>query len=406
MTTKTNILIITHNIAAKSPGGGVEIYQEHIRRIKSYNIFFLFPMSHEGKNYLVLQTPDGKYHKYDVGVKISRYCFEETNRTNVLRKIISSHNIRLVHFQHLLWLPLGFPLEVKKLGIPAIFTAHDHYLVCDKFNLVGLNRRFCNVFDATPSQCDLCLAATQDKPFGTRQARQNTMHDVVNSFDTIIVNTDYSRETLMKTFTELSHQKIETIEMLTPNYKEKIVSSRTSKIERLKVAIPGNFNYLKGADVLLQLFSATRQLPVEYEVLGRIQEPKYIDLIKRSQFQNVRVMNGYNSEEAINILERFDVSLHLSIWPETYMITINESWQANTIPIVSNLGAPAYRVENGKTGFVCSPYDLGEIYDKLNLILQNDQERDSILQNIRRQHSISPNAHLKQIVQVYQNHIS
>ena len=43
--------------------------------------------------------------------------------------------------------------------------------------------------------------------------------------------------------------------------------------------------------------------------------------------------------------------MHLSIWPETYCITLSEVWQAGIVPIVSDIGALGERVTHGVNGY-------------------------------------------------------
>jgi len=46
-----------------------------------------------------------------------------------------------------------------------------------------------------------------------------------------------------------------------------------------------------------------------------------------------------------------DVALFLSVWPETYLIALDEAISAGCVPIVTNSGAPADRVFPGINGF-------------------------------------------------------
>ena len=92
----------------------------------------------------------------------------------------------------------------------------------------------------------------------------------------------------------------------------------------LRVAVPGNMSFIKGADSLCRIFSETRDDPIEFHLFGRVATP-YDDVLRTLDLPHVHVHGGYKPEDSCQQLATCDVSLMLSIWPETYVLTLSES---------------------------------------------------------------------------------
>ena len=82
-------------------------------------------------------------------------------------------------------------------------------------------------------------------------------------------------------------------------------------------------------------------------------------------------------------LKEFSLSLHLSIWPETYCLTLSEAWQAGVVPVVSDLGALGERVEEGSNGFKVPVGEAGSVIALLRDLLANPERIESVRQQLR-----------------------
>jgi glycosyltransferase involved in cell wall biosynthesis len=71
------------------------------------------------------------------------------------------------------------------------------------------------------------------------------------------------------------------------------------------------------------------------------------------------------------LLNDFDVSVHISIWPETYCLTLSEAFGAGIVPIVSDIGALGERVIDGVNGFKFELYSPGSLVDIIRYLIGN-----------------------------------
>ncbi|MBU1997868.1 MAG: glycosyltransferase, partial [Candidatus Omnitrophica bacterium] len=90
-----------------------------------------------------------------------RFCdsFEKFYRNDALAEIFARalDKIRpdIVHIQHLIFLSTTIINEIKKRGIPIVFTLHDYWLICPQWHFLNKNLETCDNKDT--SQCAKCL---------------------------------------------------------------------------------------------------------------------------------------------------------------------------------------------------------------------------------------------------------
>ena len=101
--------------------------------------------------------------------------------------------------------------------------------------------------------------------------------------------------------------------------------ARTDFAPPLRVAVPGNLSVIKGAVAVPHLLGHARQ-PIEFHVFGRIDMP-YDDILRTLNLPHVHIHGGYKPEDSCKQLATCDVALMLSIWPETYVLTVSEAWR-------------------------------------------------------------------------------
>jgi glycosyltransferase involved in cell wall biosynthesis len=366
------VLVVTHNLLGHAPGGGIEIYQEELKRLPSaYRPLYLFPAA-QGEERALRVMGAGPPQDYPLAAPVGRYDLTNPEVEAVFERILFEHRVDLVHFQHLLHYPLSLPLIARACGVPSVWTLHDYYLVCQRYNLLDFEGRFCDVARKTPEHCDICLTAQSGLPNGAQSRRRNFVATVAAAFDAIVASTAYSRDYFRAMFPEAADDRLAVVEMLMPDRGDAAPRRRArpeAAADRpLQVAVPGNFTDVKGGHYLIRLFNMTREWEVRYTLLGRVDEP-LARIIGELRLPNVTARNGYRQEDIAAILAEFDVSLHVSLWPETYMISLSEAWAAGLLPIVTDLGAQGERVTDGVDGFKVAPHDAAAIAGCLRRIL-------------------------------------
>jgi glycosyltransferase involved in cell wall biosynthesis len=364
--TSSTILMLTHNRMGHRPGGGIEIYQEALTDLgDAYRVLFLFPVFSEGRWSLRLEGP-GTAETYPcgaVGPPLSTDPYVE----GLFQRILFEQQVDLVHIHHLMHVPLSLPLIARACGVPVVYHLHDHYLICERWLLLDHAGQFCDVVNRGSHQCDACLVAGNNYPPGSKARRDGFVALVTEAIDAFVTSTPGTAQALRRFFPEIPADRVTEIEMVAPCpaiANPAPAPQRKRLADRLTVAILGNFAAHKGGWQAVNLIRSCEAYPIHFKVIGRV-DHSYRDLMETFQPDQVSVTGSYEQHAIGTLLAGCDVALHLSTWPETYVIALTEAWQAGLIPIVTDLGALAERVEDGVDGFKVPPNDPGAVRARL-----------------------------------------
>lgn len=383
-TRRPRILFITHNILGIAPYGGVEHYQDTLRNhLIGYDIFFMYPARSNDR--MVLANREGTV-SYSVP-KLHSSAVSDHAREQLFQQILVQHQIDLVHIHHLIGGHSFFYAPIaKSYGIPVVLTAHDYFLECSQFNLIDHRGIYCGINSPDTQKCDICLSVRGIAPPGAQSRRRHAIASMLSSVDNILHNTEYTKNKLTQIYPQHSKKNMvvgmtglpQLLQMLADKRGDKISPDKISNIAPLRVSILGNFTKVKGAALLTEMFHQMNDWNVLFYIDGRIDEDVAVGL-SVGRFKNVIVRGAYNSSDAVQRLTGIDVSVHFSIWPETYCISLDEARAAGIVPIVACLGALAERVKHNMDGFVV---DADAPYELMNLIGKLISDRD-VLEQLR-----------------------
>jgi glycosyltransferase involved in cell wall biosynthesis len=292
-------------------------------------------------------------------------------------RILIDYEISSVHFQHLLNHTPSLPIITKSLGIGVLYSLHDFYSICDNLNLVGATKKYCGLETQTESGCDSCLLQMHNALPGSQAIRRNFFNKVLDSCDAIQVNSLDTKSKHELIFGRTISKGNKTTQIGVPieklskaSHTFKFKFQKSIKHEHLNVAIVGNFTVEKGGHFFLQVFKQLSNWPVHFYIFGRIDEP-FIEPLQDSTLSNVTVHGPYKLIELDSLLKGMDASIHNSIWPETYCLTLSEAWNAGIFPIVSDIGALGERVIDSVNGLKFPVENVGKIVDILRSLSAN-----------------------------------
>ena len=405
---RPRLLIVVHNTIDRNPGGGVEVYIDASLRLlrQHYDVYLLQPVNRNGSLTIELRRPDGINLQHETRAAFASEDISQPEVENFLFHTILRNKIDLVHFHHLLHLPLTLPAVARLAGARTLFTAHDYYMVCENFSLISYEHRFCNFLNKSAAFCDLCLHRTKRREVGAQAVRRNAMQRALFHFDKVVFNTPYSLRLISETY-RLAPEQAQVIEMAMPN--EHIHSVHKTKkaavdddetVRPMKVKIPGNFTREKGAFEILEILDMLRNDPIEFHILGR-EDSAVAAQLDAMNHPHVKRERGYQQAELAQLLSDGDVSINFSIWPETYMISLSEAWSAGLIPIVSNLGAPAERVTPGVDGVMIDANDIGKMAEHLRELAYDVKKREAMRETILHKQIFRVEAHVKSLRALY-----
>lgn len=398
---KKRLLKVVHNVINVQPFGGVEVYVDGIvKKLKdNYEIFFLIPNKQKDrqKSYLVLDADYNELEELNFSSPINGNWLSEPERESRFFDLLVKYQIDIVHYHHLIDHIPSLPLISRTLGIKSVFSIQDFYYLCDSFNLYNEKHTYCDVRNRCIETCDVCAFKRAGFAAGMMKKRRAFFERVLKSTDVVI---GYSQTT--KSYYERIYKGLDNMQVM-PLPTPIVDGDRPvgKQLDKIKVAILGNFTTNKGAEVYLDMFRAMADDDLEFHIYGSIND-HYSHILKVWNLKNVFIHQGYDVSELKHLLKDMNVSLHLSTWPETFLLTLSEAWYNNLVPIVSDIGAQGERVTHGVDGFVVPLNDCGGAIHTLRRLKSDPELFQSIVDNIAELDVTGVDQHVEILEEIYE----
>lgn len=379
---RKTLLFVTHNIPSRGNFGGVEVYLDRLKKVIGDNwkvLFYAPDLMGRQQSAQLLSSDYEEIQHFTFSSSYSPSLLTCDDRERAFRQVLYDQQVDFIHFHHFIGHVPSFAYVAAQMGIPTAFTAHDYYGVCHEFNLISFRNEFCGAPDVSISQCDTCLWNKHQIAAGSQAQRRAFWNDVLRHIDLLIFNTDYGRNTFARTFPAVrQHPHVRVLPVPIPDGP---VQHKTAHRSPLKIALLGNVTFQKGGDVLARVLPTFASTSVEFHIFGRV-DPQYAWLANRDKHPNIVVHGAYASDALPSGLRECDISLHVSIWPETYCLTLSEAWQLGMIPIVTDIGALGERVTHMVDGLKVLPNSEGSLIDAIYLLLDSPELLDSLRKGV------------------------
>lgn len=347
------VLLVGHTDIV-GPVGGVQL---HIRDMiewleRDHLVFFMCPHKH---GFLVRASYKGKTYE-----SIAEFDWKPIDALSnpaaerAFAKLLSSIEPDFVHFHHLLGLPYSL-VRVAKEKVRTVVSLHDFYAYCPRYDLIDENGNFCN-FCGKETSCKSKAEACKTEPFrGTASARREKIRDILKGVPKIVPSSNTKR--LLVENLKLAADEIVVREYpIAEQNLETAIRRKTAKRKKgeLTVGFIGAFTRKKGAAQFERLVRAHAKANprIKWKVFGEIGDSD-IALDLMDEF-DVEFLGSYSRGQLKTLLHRENVDLGciLSIWPETYAMTVAEATAAGCIPVVTDVGAPPERVTSLGHGWI------------------------------------------------------
>ncbi|OAS17515.1 hypothetical protein A5481_27360 [Methylobacterium platani] len=401
---RPRILFVAHNRVGRRQGGGVEFYQEQLAgALAGFDSLFLYPAFEEGA--WVMRLDEGETSEA-LPIPPAERLLASPEIEALVERILVERRIDLVHVHHLLGLPLSLPAVARAHGVPVVMQLHDFFLVCSRFTLLNQHGAFCDVVHRGTRHCDGCLATAEGLPAGAKARRDGFVARMLRSVDAFVTSTPATADYVRAFYPEAA-ARVAVIEMVDAEPAPAPPRASVAHAPRapLRVAVLGNVVDHKGARTLLELVRITEGEAVVFEVLGYV-ESYLVAAFEALEGERLTMRGGYAREEVPALLAGCDVSLHLSLWPETYMISLTEAWRAGLIPIVTDLGAPGERVTDGVDGLMVPPGDSGALRQALRRLAHDPDLAASLRAAIRQKTFPTVAGHAARMAALYRDLIA
>jgi glycosyltransferase involved in cell wall biosynthesis len=404
---RPKILFVVHNVVGNGPFGGVEVYLKYICEALAgeYEAYFYLSNPHSHPNSaVVIDSHGNELQTYRFSRAVSPWQLSCDEREKSFAKALSQFEIALVHFHHFIGHVPSLIEIAEALGVATVMTFHDHYAICHNFTLLSMHGNYCAPDEISVSQCDVCLAHTHQILPGSQSARRAYWDRALRVLGALVFNTAGIYKLNANIFPAIaSHNNsvilpVPLISTAQLN-KRNIVGSGP-----LKIAVLGNFSFHKGANVIAKVIPLFSGDNVEFHIFGRARVE--YDWLKKGKFPYVHFHGAYKPEALPNEISSCHVSLHLSIWPETYCLTLSEAWSCGLVPIVSDIGALGERVTDGVNGLKIPPNAEGALEQAIRRLAETPKLLGALRENIPSAPIARTHEHVVGLSAIYKSLIS
>ena len=250
------------------------------------------------------------------------------------------------------------------LGIPAVATVQDFWLICPLLNCITTKGEFCRYRDCRKR----CLP---DERNFFPSLRKKTLKREVKSLYRILIPSQYFYDRFAEAFPE---EKRRFQVAPNPTLFELSPDGRSGSDQPLSIAFWGVLRYEKGPHLILEALSRltdqdTKKIRVM--MLGASEDPQYEKDIKRkSRGLPVEFLGRYAPSELSALT--IDLAIFPSLFFESHAFVLDEAIQLQVPVLAPEAGAFAERLKNGGGGFF-KIGDASDLAKKLGQIINNPE---------------------------------
>jgi glycosyltransferase involved in cell wall biosynthesis len=297
---------------------------------------------------------------------------------NAFRNYLSSLDVDLVHFHHF----IGFstsPLQVcSQMGIPAVVTLHDEWILCEQIHYLQPDGSFCTGPE-TVEKCVNCFVARHPNvSFAEYMSdlsqiftlRHQFLQNALNWVDTLIVPSNFLlRELKMHGFFHPN-----TLLIPFGLYPFKTLPHEPQE-GTLRFTYIGNINFTKGLDVVIQAFNLLNTGKAELNIYGAIQNHNYYQQVIAMNLkgQAVKYHGTYTPDDLPSILAKTNVAV-IPSRSEHYPFVVRECLHARVPVIASEVGGIPEIIKDGENGLLFRSGDFNDLARKLQSFILNPKK--------------------------------
>jgi glycosyltransferase involved in cell wall biosynthesis len=291
---------------------------------------------------------------------------------------------------------------IKKLRIPMVQTLHDYRTICPNYNLYDFGRfELCedckghHYFNAIKRRCQ-----KSSMLIGLNVALESYLYHFMktyeNTIDLFISPSNFLREKMV----EFGVDKKKIIYI--PNF----INCNNHSPNYF------NFDYIiyfgrlenhKGVKTLIKAMEDVKQFKLYVIGSGnyRIELDK---IVKKANIKNVEFFGFLKREQLINLIRNSLFTVIPSEWYENCPMTILESFALGKPVIGANIGGIPQLVDHGSTGLLFETGNVKDLTEKINYLLENEQQAVNMGKNARKkvEENYNEEIHYKKLINAYE----
>jgi glycosyltransferase involved in cell wall biosynthesis len=283
------------------------------------------------------------------------------------RRLCKEFKPELVHVHHLMGLSPHLPAIARASGAAVVITLHDYWFVCSNTWLYRYSQRLCSGpgFGYHCGGCALSRLQRPPQPLIMTlaaplfMARTAVLRRALLSAHRLIAPSQRVAEVHVRHGVPSKQISI-LLHGLAVNANPG--STARPALERgLRFVYAGALIRPKGAHVIIEAFRGLSEQAVELWLIGDTQvDPAYTQELRALVSGDPRItfVGGLPQAEVQSRLRSADILLMPSLLYETHSLIVDEALAVGLPVVVSNHGAAAERIEEGRDGLYAPPGDV------------------------------------------------
>ncbi|MDA8401176.1 MAG: methyltransferase domain-containing protein [Actinomycetota bacterium] len=256
----------------------------------------------------------------------------------------------VLHVQHTMNVGVELIHAANVIELPVLLSFHDYFAACPSYALLNAEDRFCHLPEDF-SVCNRCLhtkfqVGTPTLPM--MESWRATTRSVMPQVDMVHFPSDAARDILVSAYPRLHTKTSVVLPTYFPGQTDHLSPIRA---DTATLAVLGAHATHKGAALVTQVIPTLLNEGLHVVFIGSRPEewalaPAVSALCKST--------GPFRRGDAVRLLNESGAHAVLlaSLWPETYMRTLSETWEAGIPAFVLDRGAQAARVRQNGGGFV------------------------------------------------------
>lgn len=331
----------------------------------------------------------------------------------------------IVHIHHLLFLSYGLVDEIKKRGIPVIYTLHDYWLICHRGQLIKDDLTICKRYSVF--ECEGCLkyllsirnnsmylysilkkripafalqllkrlhlVITRPKPSVELKEWKDSSEKASSKIDLFIAPSSFIRNK----FVDYGFPGNKILHYPYGFDCKNFIFLSKNKSGVLRFGYMGTLLPMKGVDFLISAFKEMKNRNIRLSIYGKLFPfsgfESYPGILKKmvKGDNRIELAGGYNNKDAGRILANIDVLIVPSLWLENAPLVIQEAFLSRTPVIASRIGGIPELINDGVNGLLFNPGDANNLREKMQYIVDNPDVIEKFKEKIPEVKSIEEN---------------
>lgn len=418
------VLLVLHHFLPEFPSG-VEVYTYHLaQELRKRHEVVLFFSTHSPATSPDYTVQDGIFDGLIFRSVVNRgqsmqhfaEMYHNAHISTIFSEFLDTVRPDVAHVHHLLGLSVDILSQLRKRGVPIVFTLHDFWLQCPLFTRLKSDSSLCWAVEL-----DECARCAQHEIDQSEKGLWGKMAQQIGKGHAFYLTQLQARERVMKSAVDEVSLFLGPSQFLLEEfyqwglprdksrhspYGHKIIGSANGAKHR-RLQSPVRFGFIgsivphKGLHVLVEAFRGLQGAAAELHIFGGFYDPDYKQRILTLAEGDPRIVfHGRFLPQALaEAHAQFDVQVVPSIWFENSPLTINEAFINKTPVITSNIGGMRELVQHGVNGLTFNVGDPVSLRECLRSLTNAPDLVAALAEKIPRIKTIEENA--KELEHIY-----